>query len=80
MPYFIVAMEGGVFEKLIVEAEHEVRAYETVEDISGCADLGELVDGSATLTEEVIGQPYPIFSRASVDAMWLKREQDHEGR
>lgn len=80
MPYFIVTMEGGVFEKLIVEADHEVQAYWTADDISGCADLGGPVDMSATLAEEVIGQPYPIFSRASVDAMWLKREQDHEGR
>ena len=80
MPYFIVTMEGGVFEKLIVEAENEVRAHETADDISGCAGLGDPVETSPTLTEEVIGQPYPIFSRASVDAMWLKREQDHEGR
>jgi hypothetical protein len=80
MPYFIVTMKRGVFDRLIVEADSAIQAYETADNISFCADLGDPVDMRPTLTEEVIGQPYPIFSRASVDAMYLKREQEHEGR
>ncbi|MGQ5490881.1 hypothetical protein ACUH78_18745 [Thauera sp. ZXT1-4] len=42
--------------------------------------LGDSADVPDTLIEEVIGLPYPIFSRASLDAMWLKKEQNYEGR